>query len=61
MAQGFSQRPEIDYDEISLVINAITLHYLVSLVVSETLNMQLMNVVITYLYEDLDMKVTQIK
>ena len=40
------KRPEIDYDETSLVMDAITLHYLVSLVVSEELNMQLMHVVV---------------
>ena len=49
--------PEIDYDETSLVMDATTLHYLISLVVSEELTMQLMVVVITYLYGDLDMKV----
>jgi hypothetical protein len=38
-------------------MDATTLHYLVSLVVSEELTMQLMNVVITYLYVDLDMKI----
>ena len=40
------KRPEIDYDETSLVMDATTLHYLVSLVVSKELTMQLMNVVI---------------
>jgi hypothetical protein len=55
------KRPEIDYDETSLVMDATTLHYLVNLVVSKELTMQLMNVVITYLYGDLDMSVTQVK
>ena len=54
MTQGFSQPPGIDYDETySLVMDIITFHYLSSLVVSEKLNMQLMNVVIAYLYGDL--------
>ncbi|XP_076957991.1 putative mitochondrial protein AtMg00820 [Bidens hawaiensis] len=36
VAQGFSQRPRIDYEETySLVMDAITLRYLISLVVSE--------------------------
>ena len=40
VAQGFSQRPGIDYeDTYSLVINAITFHYLIILVVSEKLDM----------------------
>ena len=38
-------------------MDATTLHYLVSLVVSEELTMQLMDVVISYLYGDLDMKI----
>ena len=55
------KRPGIDYDETSLVLDATTLHYLVSLVVSEELTMQLMDVVITYLYRDLVMKVYPIQ
>ena len=35
-------------------MDIITFHYLVSLVVSEKLGMQLMNVVTAYLYGDLD-------
>ena len=38
--------PGIDYDETSLVMDATTLHYLVSLVVSKELTMQLMDVVV---------------
>ena len=58
MAQGFSQPPGIDYDETySLVMDVITFHYLISLVVSEKLNMQLMNVVIAYLYGDLNTEI----
>ena len=55
MAQGFSQRPEIDYEETySLVIDAITFRYLISLAVSKGLDMRLMDVVTTYLYGSLD-------
>ena len=53
VAQGFSQRPEIDYEETySPVMDVITFRYLIGLVVSEKLNMQLMDVVIAYLYGD---------
>ena len=55
VAQGFSQRPGIDYDETySPVMDVITFRYLISLVVFEKLDMQLMDVVTAYLYEDLD-------
>ncbi|PRQ50148.1 putative RNA-directed DNA polymerase [Rosa chinensis] len=55
VAQGFSQRPGIDYEETySPVMDVITFRYLVSLVVSEGLEMQLMDVVTAYLYGDLD-------
>ncbi|KAM1628851.1 hypothetical protein ACFX2K_017216 [Malus domestica] len=58
VAQGFSQRPEIDYDETySPVIDVITFRYLISLVVSEKLDMQLMDVVTAYLYGDLDTEI----
>ncbi|KAM2575015.1 hypothetical protein TB2_006883 [Malus domestica] len=40
----------------SLVMDVITFRYLISLVVFEKLNMQLMDVVIVYLYWDLDTK-----
>ncbi|KAM2185912.1 hypothetical protein PS2_030662 [Malus domestica] len=40
VAQGFSQRPGIDYEETySPVMDVITFRYLISLVVSEKLNM----------------------
>lgn len=40
VAQGFSQRPGIDYEETySPVMDIITFRYLISLVVSEKLNM----------------------
>ena len=58
VAQGFSQRPGIDYKETySPVMDVITFHYLISLVVFEKLNTQLMDVVTAYLYGDLDMKI----
>ena len=50
MAQGFSQRPVIDYDETySHVMNIITFRYLISLSVSEGLDMRLMDVITAYL------------
>jgi hypothetical protein len=55
MAQRFSQRPGIDYDEIcSHVVNSITFRYLISLTTYERLDMCLMDVVITYLYGSID-------
>ena len=58
MAQGFSQRPRIDYEETySLVMDAITFRYLISLAILEGLDMRLMDVVITYLYGSLDANV----
>ncbi|KAK1434445.1 hypothetical protein QVD17_00187 [Tagetes erecta] len=55
VAQGFSQRPGIDYDETySPVMDAITFRYLTSLAVSENLEMRLMDVVTAYLYGSLD-------
>ncbi|KAM2133212.1 hypothetical protein ACFX1R_003337 [Malus domestica] len=44
VAQSFSQRPGIDYEETySSVMDVITFRYLISLVVFEKLNMQLMD------------------
>ena len=58
VAQGFSQCPGIDYDETySPVMDVITFRYLISLVVSEKLDMQLMDVVTAYLYGDLDTEI----
>ncbi|KAM2686026.1 hypothetical protein EV2_008967 [Malus domestica] len=58
VAQGFSQRPGIDYEEkYSPVIDVITFRYLISLVVSEKLNLQLMDMVTAYLYGDLDTEI----
>ena len=51
VAQSFSQRPGIDYDETySLVMDIIKFRYLISLSVSEGLDMHLMDVITTYLY-----------
>ena len=55
VAQGFSQRPGVDYEETySPVMDAITLRYLISFTAHEKLEMHLMNVVTTYLYGSLD-------
>ncbi|KAJ9544551.1 LOW QUALITY PROTEIN: hypothetical protein OSB04_024258 [Centaurea solstitialis] len=55
VAQGFSQRPGIDYEETySPVMDAITFRYLISLAVSKNLEMRLMDVVTAYLYGSLD-------
>ena len=51
VAQGFSQRPEIDYDETySPVMDIITFRYLINMSISEGLDMRLMDVITTYLY-----------
>ena len=55
VAQGFSQRPGIDFDETySPVMDTITFRYLISLAVHQKLDMQLMDVVTAYLYGSLD-------
>jgi hypothetical protein len=55
VAQGFLQKPGIDYEETySLVVDAITFRFLISLVVTESLDMRLMDVVTAYLYGSLD-------
>ena len=51
VAQGFSQRPEIDYEKTYFsVVDAITLRFLISLDMYENLDMHLVDVVTTYLY-----------
>ncbi|CAM8943865.1 unnamed protein product [Rhodiola kirilowii] len=58
VAQGFSQRPGIDFEETySPVMDGITFRYLISLAVHEKLNMHLMDVVTAYLYGSLDTKI----
>nr|GEW78622.1 putative RNA-directed DNA polymerase [Tanacetum cinerariifolium] len=55
VAQGFSQRLGIDYEETySHVMDAITFRYLISLAVSINLEMRLMDVVTAYLYGSID-------
>ena len=55
VAQRFSQRPGIDYKKTySLIMDAITFGFLISLAVLEGLDMCLMDVIITYLYESMD-------
>ena len=55
VAQGFLQRPGIDYEETySPVMDAITFHFLISLAVLKGLDMRLMNVITVYLYGSMD-------
>ena len=55
VAQGFSQRPGIDYDETySPMMDMITFRFLISLVIFEKLEMRLMDIVMAYLYGSLD-------
>jgi hypothetical protein len=58
VAQGFTQRPDIDYDETySPVMSGITFQYLISVTANLNLKMQLMDVVTTYLYGSLDSEI----
>ena len=51
VAQGFTQKPGIDYDETySPVMSGITFRYLISLAVQMNLYIQLIDVVTAYLY-----------
>ena len=64
VAQDFSQRPGIDYEETySPEMDAITFWYLISLTVSEGLDMCFMDVLTSYLYRsintDIDMKIPE--
>jgi hypothetical protein len=55
VAQWFTQRPDIDYDETySSVMSGITFRYLISTTANLNLKMQLMDVVTAYLYGSLD-------
>jgi hypothetical protein len=50
VAQGFSQRPEIDFNETySPVVYATTSRYLISLIAHEGLNLHMMDAVTAYL------------
>ena len=58
VAQGFSQRFGVDYEETySPFINAITFLYLIGLVVHKNHEIHLINVVTTYLYGSLDIEI----
>ena len=58
VAQGFTQRPGIDFNEsYSPVMSGITFRYLISLAVQNRLPMQLMDVVTAYLYGSLDSEI----
>ncbi|KAL0544444.1 hypothetical protein IC582_019559 [Cucumis melo] len=64
VAQGFSQRYVIDYEETySPMVDAVILRFLISLAVSENFDMHFIDVVTTYLYgslcNDIYMKVLQ--
>jgi hypothetical protein len=51
VAQGFTQKSRIDYDETySPVTSGITFRYLISMATGLNLEMQLMDVVVAYLY-----------
>jgi len=50
VAQGFSQRPGIDYEQTySPVVDATTFRYIISLAVHEGLDLRLMDIVKAYL------------
>ncbi|KAK4406482.1 Copia protein [Sesamum angolense] len=58
VAQGFTQKPGIDYIETySPVVDATILRFLINLSVIKQLKMQLMDVVTTYQYRSLDIDI----
>ena len=58
VAQGFTQRPGMDYDETySPVMSGTTFRYLISLAAGLNLKMQMMDVVTAYLYGSLDSEI----
>jgi hypothetical protein len=58
VAQGFTQRPGIDYNETySPVMSGTTFRYLISLAAGLNLKMQMMDVVTAYLYGSLDSEI----
>jgi hypothetical protein len=58
VAQGFTQRPDIDYDETySPVMSGIMFRYFISMAANLNLRMQLMDVVTAYLYGTLDSEI----
>ena len=55
VAQGFSQRPRIDYEETySPIMDTITFPFLISLIVPKGLDIRLMDVITTYLHGSMD-------
>jgi hypothetical protein len=55
VAKGFLQKPDIDYEETYfLIVDAIIFRFFIRLVVTESLDMRLMDVVTTYLYGSFD-------
>jgi Reverse transcriptase (RNA-dependent DNA polymerase) len=53
--QDFTQIQGVDYEETySPIVDAITLQFLISLTITENLQMRLMDVVTIYLYGSLD-------
>lgn len=58
VAQGFTQRPSIDYNETySPIMSGTTFRYLISLAAGLNLKMQMMDVVTAYLYGSLDLEI----
>ncbi len=58
VAQGFTQRPGIDFDETnSPVMDGITFRFLISMAVNLNFEIQLMDVVTAYLYGSLDFEI----
>lgn len=58
VAQGFSQRPGIDYHETySPVINGITFRFILGMASKEKLETRLMDIVTAYLYGSLDSEI----
>ncbi len=57
VAQGFTQRPGIDYDQTySLVMDTVSFRYLLALAVQFSLKIYLLDVVTAYLHGNLDTK-----
>jgi histone deacetylase 1/2 len=55
IAQGYTQKPGIDFEQTYFhVVDTISFRYLLSLAVQMTLETRLLDVVIAYLYSDLD-------
>jgi hypothetical protein len=58
VAQGFMQRSGVDFNETySPMMNRIAFQYLISLAIQKLLSLQLMDVMIVYLYGSLDLDI----